>query len=120
VRAEKGWAMRRAKRSRAQIISEDILAECPFESISPEVAFLALIRSTGHYLARLEKRDPAAIERYMQMFRESLGAARPPAAADTTMDAANIPERESLGTARPQAVAVTTMDAENIPANSPA
>jgi hypothetical protein len=27
--------MRRAKRSRAQIISEDILAECPFESISP-------------------------------------------------------------------------------------
>jgi hypothetical protein len=112
--------MRRAKGSRAQLISEDILAECRFESVSPEIAFLALIRSTGQYLARIEKCDPAAIEQYMQMFRESLGAARPQAAASSTMAAKNIPDRESLGAGRPPAVADTTLDAENIPANSPA
>jgi hypothetical protein len=69
--------MGRPKRSRAQIISEDILAECQLETISAELAFLALVRSTGHYLAGIEERDPNAFEHYLQTLRATLGAARP-------------------------------------------
>ncbi len=68
--------MRGAKRSRAQVISEDILAECQLESISAELALLALVRSTGQYLASIEQRIPDAIALYMETLRGALGAAQ--------------------------------------------
>lgn len=73
----RGWGMRGAKRSRAQLISEDILAECQLESISTELAFLALVRSMGHYLAGVEQHVPNAIELYMKILRRTLGETRP-------------------------------------------
>ena len=69
--------MGRPKRSRAHIISEDILAERQLETISAELAFLALVRSTGHYLAGIEQRIPEAFELYMKILRATLDAARP-------------------------------------------
>jgi hypothetical protein len=59
-----------AKKPRARLIAEEILAECQLEGC--EEAFVATTQATGQLLSQLELRAPRALEDYLAILRPLL------------------------------------------------
>jgi hypothetical protein len=67
-----------AEKSRAQLISEDIMAECQLQlaNAAPKLACNAMLQAIGEYLAEIEPGRPDATDRFMARLRVNLQLAR--------------------------------------------